>query len=71
MLKVGDKVRRTPVTFSPDREELLMRKTADMYSFYEAWYMTGTVIYVHPQGRYHIVEFDLPGGKVREAFMGT
>ena len=31
----------------------------------------GVVVYVHPQGRYHTVEFDLLGGKVRESFMGV
>jgi hypothetical protein len=71
MVNVGDKVSRSPVTFSPDRDELLLKKTASMDSFHEAWQITGTVVYVHPQGRYHIVEFDMPGGKVREAFMGT
>lgn len=28
----------------------------------------GTVIYVHPEGRFYRAEFELPGGKVREAF---
>lgn len=28
----------------------------------------GTVIYVHPEGRFYRAEFQLPGGKVREAF---
>ena len=29
---------------------------------------TGTVIYVHPEGRFYRAEFELPGGKVRESF---
>lgn len=29
------------------------------------------VVYIHPQGRYHTVEFELPGGKVRESFLGV
>ena len=33
--------------------------------------MCGKVIYIHPEGRYHTVEFDLPGGKVRESFQGV
>ena len=28
----------------------------------------GTVIYVHPEGRFYRAEFQLPGGKIREAF---
>lgn len=28
----------------------------------------GTVIYVHPEGRFYRAEFKLPGGKVRESF---
>lgn len=28
----------------------------------------GVVIYVHPEGRFYRAEFELPGGKVREAF---
>lgn len=33
--------------------------------------MTGTVVYIHPLGRFHIVEFELWGGKVQESFLGT
>lgn len=28
----------------------------------------GTVIYIHPKGRFYRAEFQLPFGKVREAF---
>ena len=28
-----------------------------------------TVTYIHPAGRFYVVEFDLPGGKCREAFL--
>ena len=31
----------------------------------------GTVVYIHPAGRFYIAELDLPGGKVREAFPMT
>ena len=31
----------------------------------------GKVIYIHPEGRYHIVEFDTRGGKIRECFLGA
>ena len=28
----------------------------------------GKVVYVHPAGRFYIVEFTFPGGKFRESF---
>ena len=64
-MRVGDKVLRCPETFferendgkSPKRPITPTTK--------------GVVVYVHPQGRYHTVEFDLLGGKVRESFMGV
>jgi len=34
--------------------------------------MTGTVIYVHPAGRFHTVEFELRYGRtIRESFWGV
>lgn len=33
--------------------------------------MRGRVVYIHPRGRYHVAEFDLPGGPVRESFPGV
>lgn len=33
--------------------------------------MKGTVVYIHPLGRYHVVEFALRGGPVRESFSGV
>ena len=62
MLKIGDKVIRTPRTFSdPERDKHDPRYMP----------MTGTVVYIHPKGRYHTVEFVLPLGTVRESFMGV
>lgn len=29
---------------------------------------TGTVVYIHPKRAFYIVEFELPGGKVRESY---
>ena len=29
------------------------------------------VVYIHPQGRYHIVSFDFPNGSFRESFWGV
>lgn len=30
----------------------------------------GKVIYIHPEMRFHVVEFEFDGGKFREAFIG-
>lgn len=60
-MRIGDKVSRVPLTFTsaePGLHEHTKRKT-------------GTVVYIHPKGRYHIVEFQTRGGPVREAFMGV
>ena len=58
-MKIGQKVTRYPVSFSePDGKE--GQKP-----------VTGTVVYIHPLGRFHIVEFELRGGKVQESFQGT
>lgn len=58
-MKIGQKVTRYPVSFSePDGKK--GRKP-----------MTGTVVYIHPLGRFHIVEFELRGGKVQESFQGA
>lgn len=32
--------------------------------------MEGRVIYIHPKGRFHTVEFSTMGGPVRESFAG-
>ena len=31
----------------------------------------GVVTYVHPRGRYHMVEFETAGGPIRECFAGV
>lgn len=61
-MEIGDKVTRTPITFADPYREKGEEKHKPM---------TGKVVYIHPEGRYHTVEFDLPGGKVRENFHGT
>lgn len=30
--------------------------------------MVGWVVYIHPEGRYAVLEFEGPGGKSRESF---
>ncbi len=32
--------------------------------------MEGQVVYIHPKGRFHVVEFLTRGGPVRESFTG-
>ena len=54
-VRMGDTVQRRPVSFSDSdaKNALLLR---------------GTVVYVHPAGRFHVVEFEKG---VREGFMGV
>ena len=61
-MKIGQKVLRVPETFfdSDPKEGKASRHP-----------LTGTVVYIHPQGRYHVVEFETRGGPVREAFLGV
>lgn len=33
--------------------------------------MEGTVVYIHPKGRFHVVQFNFPGGSFRESFGGV
>lgn len=61
MVEVGETVWRTPVGF----HEMIGPGHQTKQRF------KGRVIYVHPEGRYHRVAFDLPGGRVIEAFSGT
>ncbi len=55
-VRVGDTVTRRAISFSGTSEGYLTKP------------MTGTVIYVHPLGRFHAVEFTFEGGSVRECF---
>lgn len=61
-MKLGDPVLRTPETFydSDPKEGKANRHP-----------ITGEVIYIHPKGRYHTVEFETRGGKLRESFQGV
>lgn len=53
-VRVGD-VQRRPVSFSDSDAK-------------NARLLRGTVVYVHPAGRFHVVEFEKG---VRESFMGV
>lgn len=61
-VSVGDGVVRKPVTFGNwDGVPGCMSRS-----------LSGTVVYVHPEGRFHVVEFTFPGGgKLRESFHGV
>lgn len=56
-VRMGERVRRIPGTLS-----CAVDKSARP--------MEGRVVYIHPKGRFHTVEFQTMGGPVRESFMG-
>lgn len=56
-VQLGERVRRIPGTLS-----CAVDKSARP--------MEGKVVYIHPKGRFHTVEFQTMGGPVRESFMG-
>lgn len=56
-VQLGERVRRIPGT---------LRCAVDK----SARPMEGKVVYIHPKGRFHTVEFQTMGGPVRESFMG-
>ena len=58
-MKIGDNVRRRPVTFGGVERPGLRRE------------FTGAVLYIHPEGWYHLEEFSVRSGKIRECFPGT
>lgn len=60
-MKLGDKVMRLPVTFTDSGEDKKSMRRP----------VVGRVVYIHPAGRFHTVEFELPGGPVRESFQGV
>ncbi|MBO6266782.1 MAG: hypothetical protein J6M06_00970 [Synergistaceae bacterium] len=57
-VEIGDVVIREAVTLTYDSENRRMFR--------------GTVVYIHPEGRYHTVEFRFKNGAtVRESFLGV
>lgn len=60
-MKVGDRVVRCPVTVCGYDEHC--KQTVKK--------MPGTVVFIHPDGRFHSVSFETPGGKIIESFPGT
>lgn len=60
-MKIGQKVRRVPTGLTQMAESGKQEHRP----------MTGKVVYIHPEGRYHLVEFETWGGTVRECFQGV
>lgn len=61
-LQIGEYVRRVPVSFDAPFAAGSTHKRDEI---------TGRVCYIHPLGRYHVVEFQVRSGVVREAFLGV
>lgn len=59
-MKLGEKVVRMPETFRDYGEESWTPRA-----------VAGRVTYIHPKGRFHMVEFETPGGALRECFLGV
>lgn len=60
-VQIGDIVTRRPITFTDtakDRNE-------------GSRLLRGKVVYIHPKGRFHVVEFGDGSKTVRESFYGT
>lgn len=78
-MKVGDKVMRVPKTLSgyldtvyDDRgRKRKGRRSAEPAAKPIKQPKEATVVYIHPKGRYHTVEFATRGGPVRESFLGV
>lgn len=67
-MKIGDIVQRIPETFGGDRDRPSKRQNATAK---ERKPFTGTVTYIHPLRRYHVVSFRVRGGVIRESFAGA
>ena len=59
-MKLGEKVVRMPETFRDYGEESRTPRA-----------VAGRVTYIHPKRRFHMVEFETPGGALRECFLGV
>jgi hypothetical protein len=64
-MKVGDKVIRTPTTIGEGMP------VGTLNSVSSARPMRGTVVWIHPKGRFHVVEFEVCGRTLRESFLGV
>ena len=57
-VQLGERVRRRPKTFTCTIGKRTTRA------------MEGRVVFVHSEGRFHVVEFQTMGGPLRESFAG-
>lgn len=66
-MKIRDRVQRVPETFGETEEirDRHRRKKARKRAY------SGTVVYIHPLGRYHVIAFGTAGGIIRESFAGV
>ena len=66
-MKIGDRVQRVPETFGETEEirDRRRKKTSRKRAY------DGTVAYIHPLGRFHVVAFETRGGIIRESFAGV
>ena len=58
-VQLGERVRRRPKTFTCSIDKGATRA------------MEGRVVFVHSEGRFHVVEFKTKGGPLRESFLGV
>lgn len=58
-VQLGERVRRRPKTFTCSIDKGATRA------------MEGRVVFVHSEGRFHVVEFQTKGGPLRESFLGV
>ena len=61
MVRVGQKVLRHPAVLLQENGEGNLSRLP----------IPGCVAYIHPEGRYHMVEFTFSGGTIRECFLGV
>ncbi|MBO4854074.1 MAG: hypothetical protein J5482_02865 [Oscillospiraceae bacterium] len=52
-IRLGDRVWKTPYALRENGKDKLLE---------------GTVIWIHPKGRFYVLRFDLPGGSFCESF---
>ena len=64
-LRLGESVWRVPDTFGPD-----FYRSKEGGNMAQRKPICGVVVYIHPRGRFHVVEFAGRSGAAREAFWG-
>ena len=66
-MQIGDIVQRIPETFGETEK---IRGRNQKKNIRRCAYR-GTVIWIHPRGRFHLVVFETKGGVIRESFAGV